>query len=468
MTEIPEDQILQCGKRFFESVKAEKPSVFDKSQWIGKVMDWAMKDDAFKVQLFRFVDVFPYLNTGNSLSKHLQEYFGDQEGAPTLLKWSAKGSRFGGALGNKILTLAIRYNIKSMAKQFIIGENSKAAIKNLLKLRKEGFTFVVDLLGEATVNEEEAETHFHRYLKLLDAIGKSQRKWQPVSTPDTPNTPSKDWGYAPMIQISVKVTALYSQIKPVDFENSVSKILQRIEPIYDKIIELGGALCLDMESYTYKSIIIEVFRRLRSHERFRHYPHLGIVLQAYLRDTEADLEQLIDWSKTQNLPIEIRLVKGAYWDYEVIQAEQHGWPPRVWNHKAETDAAFEQHALKILQNHAICYFACGSHNIRSISAVMETAKALNVPQNRYEFQVLYGMATPIRKGLHNIASRVRLYAPYGEIIPGMAYLVRRLLENTANESFLRLSFAEEADIKTLLQNPKQLISNCGEKHCLST
>ena len=107
----------------------------------------------------------------------------------------------------------------------------------------------------------------------------------------------------------------------------------------------------------------------------------------------------------------------------------------------------------ILENHQICHFACASHNIRSISAVMEMAQELNVPESRYEFQVLYGMAEPVRKGILKVAGRIRLYCPYGDMVPGMGYLVRRLLENTANESFLRQSFAEDAQIERLLEDP---------------
>ena len=115
--------------------------------------------------------------------------------------------------------------------------------------------------------------------------------------------------------------------------------------------------------------------------------------------------------------------------------------------------AYEKVARYILENHDMVYFACASHNVRTIASVMENAIALNVPPEGYEFQVLYGMAEPVRKGLRNVADRVRLYCPYGELIPGMAYLVRRLLENTANESFLKQSFADGAAIELLLENP---------------
>jgi RHH-type proline utilization regulon transcriptional repressor/proline dehydrogenase/delta 1-pyrroline-5-carboxylate dehydrogenase len=130
-----------------------------------------------------------------------------------------------------------------------------------------------------------------------------------------------------------------------------------------------------------------------------------------------------------------------------------GWEAPVWDRKAETDAAYERQARRILENHAICHFACASHNVRTISAVLETAHALNVPESRYEFQMLYGMAEPVRRGILSVAGRVRLYCPYGEMVPGMGYLVRRLLENTANESFLRRSFAESATVEQLLEDP---------------
>ncbi|MFW6314003.1 MAG: L-glutamate gamma-semialdehyde dehydrogenase, partial [Desulfohalobiaceae bacterium] len=170
-------------------------------------------------------------------------------------------------------------------------------------------------------------------------------------------------------------------------------------------------------------------------------------------------DQLLSWSKSKKLPIAIRLVKGAYWDYETITAKQNGWRVPVYTAKAETDAAFERQSRKILENSEICYYACASHNIRSIAAAMEMALDLGVPEKRYEYQALFGMAEPVRKGLLGVAQRVRLYCPYGAILPGMAYLVRRLLENTANESFLRQSFVEGAEMDLLLQDPSVLAAD---------
>ena len=155
-------------------------------------------------------------------------------------------------------------------------------------------------------------------------------------------------------------------------------------------------------------------------------------------------------------------MKGAYWDYETVKARQNGWEIPVWTIKAESDLAYERQARLILENHDICHFACASHNIRTISSVIENARSLHVPDDRYEFQVLYGMAEPVRKGILKVAGRIRLYCPYGDMVPGMGYLVRRLLENTANESFLRQSFAGEAEIEKLLEDPAITLLNIQE------
>ncbi len=446
-----EQAVRQTGQDFFTSIKGEAPSVFNKGFWTGKVMDWAMKNEDFKVQLFRFVDVLPYLNTNESLTRHIEEYFGaDQAEVPAVLKWGAGKSGLLGGLATKVMSKAIRANIESMAKQFIVGQETKEAVKNLKKLRADGFAFTVDLLGEATVSEEEADAYMNGYLELLEAIDKEHSKWKALGSET-----DLDWGFAPKINVSVKPSALYSQAKSVDVQGTVQGILSRLRPIYRKVKEMNGFLCIDMEALKYKEATLELYRQLRTEPEFMNYPHLSIVLQAYLKDTDKDLDELIAWAREKELPIAIRLVKGAYWDMETVLALQSGWEVPVWTNKAQSDMAFERQTKKILENSDIVYFQCASHNVRSIAYAMEAAKALKVPEQRYEFQVLYGMAEPVRKGLKNVADRVRLYCPYGELIPGMAYLVRRLLENTANESFLRQSFAEGEQVDKLLENPEE-------------
>jgi len=443
-----DQKIINRGKDFFASIKGEAPSLFNKSWWMGRVMGWAMNNERFKIQLFRFVDVLPYLGTRESLARHIEEYFatGDPD-IPKAMRWGAGKAGIIGRITGGIMQRTIRSNLESMARQFIIGETVKEALKTIKKIRRDGFTCTVDILGEATVSEKEAAASMDMYLQLLAALQENSRKWAAVGGTDL------DWGHAPLVNVSVKPSALFARIDPVDFEGSVQGIIRRLAVIYRKVIEMGGFLHIDMEHHLFKDITLEVYRRLRASAEFRHYPHFGVVLQSYLRETDADLQHLLAWAGENELPIAIRLVKGAYWDYETVTAGQNGREIPVYTCKAESDAAFERHSRLILENHALCYFACGSHNIRSISAVMEIAREVHVPESRYEFQVLYGMAEPVRKGLLQVAGRVRLYAPYGALLPGMAYLVRRLLENTANESFLRQSFVEEREVERLLENP---------------
>ena len=186
---------------------------------------------------------------------------------------------------------------------------------------------------------------------------------------------------------------------------------------------------------------------------FRDWADVGIAIQAYLRDTADDLQRLAQWARRRGTPVWVRLVKGAYWDYETVMAGQLGWPTPVWSHKWETDAYYEQLTDFLLENRRWLRPAFGSHNIRSLAHALATADLLDVPPHDYELQMLYGMAEPVKDVLVALGRRLRVYTPYGELLPGMAYLVRRLLENTANESFLRASFTEHTPVEQLLQNP---------------
>ncbi len=452
MQESTNAKAIERGKEMFASISGEKPSLFNKAAWMGKVMDWSMQNEQFKVQIFRFVDTFPSLTTPKLLTDHIREYFGDEKDMPAFLSTGAKVAGMLGSLGGGMLNKFISGNIHEMAKQFIVGEQTTDAVKNMKKLRKDGFAAVVDVLGEATLSHAEAEVYVNTYLELLDALEKDYNSWDALG-----NDPKQkeDWGHAPKINIAIKPTATFCLANPQDFEGSVVGILDQARRICKRAVELNAFFCIDMESYKHKDITLEVYRRLKL--EFKDYPHIGIVLQAYLKDAEKDTEELIAWARANKTQISIRLVKGAYWDYEVVKAKQMGWEVPVWTIKAESDACFERISYNILKNNDICHFACASHNVRTISAVLEIAKELNVDDSRYEFQVLYGMAEPVRRGILKIAGRVRLYCPYGDMVPGMGYLVRRLLENTANESFLRQSFVEEASLEKLLEDPHKTV-----------
>lgn len=434
-------QIIARGKALFAAIAGEKPSLFNSATWTGRVMAWCLQNEEFKTSLFRFVDVFPALQSSEQLTGHLRQYFGAEGDLPPVLASGARAAGMLGPLGGALLARVISTNIHEMARQFIIAENTAELVENLARLQRDGYAAVIDLLGEATLSNLEADRYLATYLQLLDVLAEEQQRRHLLPI----------LAGAPAINLAVKPTALYCQANPMDFAGSVEGMLTPLRRLTERVIQAGAFLCLDMESYRFKAIILEVYRRLKL--EFRDYPHLGIVLQAYLHDSDRDLNELLGWAETENIPISIRLVKGAYWDYETVRARQMGWELPVRTSKADTDAAFERLATTILQHQQISHLACASHNIRSIAAVQETARWLGVAESRYEFQMLYGMAEPVRRAIRNATGRVRLYCPYGEMVPGMGYLVRRLLENTANESFLRLSFELETDIEHLLEDP---------------
>src|ERR1035437_3091588 len=159
-------RIISRGKDFFAMVSGEKPSLFNKGAWMGKVMDWSMHNEQFKIQMFRFVDTFPSFTTGKMLTDHIREYFGEEKDMPPVLQSGARMAGMLGSLGGAVLNKVIADNIQEMGRQFIIGENTREAVKNIEKLRNEGFAAVLDVLGEAALTGEEAEEYVATYLEV--------------------------------------------------------------------------------------------------------------------------------------------------------------------------------------------------------------------------------------------------------------------------------------------------------------
>ena len=446
-------QVMDRARNLFERVRETQPSMFNLAWWSGKVMEWCMKNQEFKVEMFRFVDVLPYLNTSAAVARHLQEYFCRPEQCfPTPLQWGI--NRLSpDSMAAKIAAKGVRSNIVQMAKQFITGSTAADALPNLKRIRRDGLAFTLDLLGEATLSWPEAKEYQERYLELIQTLVGEQTRWRPLGD----GKPDLDWGHSPRVNISLKPSTFCPGMHPVNFEGAVERAIREIRPIMLAAKEAGAFVNIDIEQYAYKDLTLEIFRRTMNEPEFADYPHCGIVVQAYLRESADDAEKLIRWARRRTTPFTIRLVKGAYWDYETVIARREGWPVPVFEEKAETDANFEQVARQIMDNHKYVRLACASHNLRSIAFVLEYSRRLGLPKDEVEYQVLFGMAEPVRIALQEEKVPLRVYATVGELIPGMAYLVRRLLENTANESFLRQSYAEGVSIENLIEDPRRRI-----------
>ena len=265
----------------------------------------------------------------------------------------------------------------------------------------------------------------------------------------------------PVVNVSVKISALYSQMNPADPADAIAHLAPKLRPILRRARELGAFVNFDMESYAHKNTTLELFKTLFTENEFRDWPHAGIVVQAYLRDSGRDLRDLIAWGRERGTRFTVRLVKGAYWDYEKIKGRQNGWPIPVFLQKPQSDANFETLTRILLENEATVTSAFGSHNVRSIAHAQAMADQLGIDRSRFEFQLLYGMAGPIKRALVEMGYRVREYCPVGELLPGMSYLVRRLLENTSNEGFLRAKFSDNVSAADLLRDPNELVRHNG-------
>ena len=189
-------------------------------------------------------------------------------------------------------------------------------------------------------------------------------------------------------------------------------------------------------------------------EELRDGPSVGLVLQAYLRESPAQLDQVLAWaaSSERSPPLTVRLVKGAYWDHEVVEARQHGWSSPVFESKADCDRNFELLTRRLLDARPLVRVAIASHNLRSVAHAIAYNRAAGGRAEDLEMQVLRGLGDELAQALAAEGLRVRSYAPVGDLVAGMAYLVRRLLENTANESFLQ-SWRQGTSVDELLAAP---------------
>lgn len=441
-----QNQIKAKGEEILQRMEGQsKGSIFSKDFWYGRIMEWSMKNESFKTRMFRFVDVLPTLSNNNEVASHLKEYF--TEGGEEMPSVFNVGLGLG-ALAPSLMAGAIRKNVTQMAKMFITGESPEEALPVLIKGRKQKICSTVDLLGEATLGEKEALQYQQKYMELITWLAKDAEKWDEIPLIDRDHE-----GSLPKVNVSVKLSALYSQINDKAWNTTKDILKERLRPLMRTAIEKKVFLNLDMEQYSLKALTLEIFKELLMEPEFRAYPYFGCVIQAYLRDSYQDIRDMIDFAKARKAPVTVRLVKGAYWDYETIEAEQRAWPIPVYTNKAESDANYEACASLMLEHWQHLRGAFASHNVRTIAAVLTMAETMNVPKLALEVQMLYGMGDPIKKSLVDMGYRVREYAPIGELIPGMAYLVRRLLENTSNESWLRNKFAEGQSTDQLLKDP---------------
>jgi RHH-type proline utilization regulon transcriptional repressor/proline dehydrogenase/delta 1-pyrroline-5-carboxylate dehydrogenase len=443
-----ERRVREVGMRLAALEGRARARVFHLSWWADRLIGQAMADAAFRTRMLRLVDVFPVLASDEDVDAHLRE---ELEGLD-LPAWLRAGLGATGALpgGGRLSAGAARRVIEHMGTQFIAGTNPEDVARRVEWLWRRRTLATVDVLGEYTHSHEEADRYASRLAALVEALGVAQRAWPAIEALD-----EDDLGPVPRASVSVKASALVPSwsFTPLAADEAVRQASSRLMPVLERAAELGVFVWFDMERYDERLVTRRLVRELLERPSLRDL-HAGIVVQAYLREAESDLDELVSWGAGRVPPIGIRLVKGAYLDAELVEAEARGWPLPTFERKEETDASFEALVARLHDAHGTVRAAFGTHNLRSLAVVLVEAERRGIPVNGFEIQLLYGMAEPVHEAVRRLGARLRVYAPMGELVPGMAYLVRRLLENTANEGFVRRHFQEHCSLDELLEAPR--------------
>jgi proline dehydrogenase len=412
-----------------------------------KAMELASRDAELRAALFRLVDVTPATRSLDDLARHLTEYLDDVDERPPSLDVAMRMAN--NAPGRRALGAAAAAGVRHMAQRFIVGATPRDAVPTLRGLWDEGIASSVDLLGEATVTQPEADRYAARCADALDALADAYAR-----LPEKPQLERDTSGPLPRANLSVKVSALTPLLRPDAPDIGRDDAAARLRPLLQRARDHGAHLHVDMESLDSMEATLDLVFSLLEEDEFASAPSTGIVLQAYLRESPRMLDRILEWAEANpgRPPLVIRLVKGAYWDHEIIEARQHGWPMPVFEDKAACDRNFEELTRRLLDARPRVRVAIASHNLRSVSHAIAYDQSIGGAEGDVEFQVLRGLGDDLALALASFDVRVRAYCPVGDLVAGMAYLVRRLLENTSNESFL-YEQAKGVPIEALLAAP---------------
>lgn len=416
-----EAEVCAAGRELFALAASRQPRFYRGLN--GKLLVRAMADDGLRNALFQFVDVLPQLADSRQVASHLRAYLAEAAVLGLtgwLLRMAARPS----------LAWAVRRQSKRLAHHFLADETDAGLAAIIADLARVPALATVDVVGELVLTEAEAYAYQSRNLNLLRALPRAGQ-----------NPP----------QLSLKLTALTSRFDPLDAAGTRSRVFARLAPIVAAAATSGATLTVDMEHYALKPLILRLFL-----DMLGTWPagwQAAIALQAYLPETVHDVETLIGAAQHHGRRIGVRLVKGAYWDQEHAWAAQRNWPLPVFRSKADTDALYECITQRLLENTDCLHPAIASHNLRNQALALVWARRLDLAPERWEAQMIYGMAEPLRDAVAAAGVTMRVYVPVGDATLGIAYLIRRLLENTASNSILRRTYVEGGDFAALMAPP---------------
>ncbi len=368
--------------------------------WRQLVMKRLMRNPKLRMQTLQFVDVFPALLADEAIYRHAFEYFCCAKGSSSMIGKSPL---------SKITATSARKLVNFIASQFMVQPEKSELKKCLTDLQGLGVKHSLDILGEAVLSEAEAECYKEKYVSLTRMLG--------------------SLGFE--IDLSLKLSSLYSQFDPLAAKDSSDAVLARLDDICSAIAPLHGRITVDMEQYYFRDLTLQIFKQAVT--SFHGFIDLTIALQTYLKDSEKVLGRVISIAEECG-SFGIRLVKGAYWDYEVIMAKQKIWPIPVYEKQELTNESFKRNIDLALAAYPLIKTSVGSHNIDSLAYAMAKVQELRLPKDALEIQVLYGLGHPLIRPIAEMGFPLRVYIGIGNMVEGMSYLARRLLENTSQTS----------------------------------
>jgi RHH-type proline utilization regulon transcriptional repressor/proline dehydrogenase/delta 1-pyrroline-5-carboxylate dehydrogenase len=349
-------------------------------------------------------------------------------------------SRLVARVGEPVIRQAMRHAMRIMGAQFVLGRTITEAMKTAKPLLAQGYRFSFDMLGEAAYTMADAERYYNSYFNALGQVAKASSA---TKTADVMQRPS----------ISIKLSALHPRYEEMQRGRVLKEMLPKLVKLAIQAKNDHLGLTIDAEEMDRLDLSLEIFAGLAHAPELTNWNGLGLAVQAYSKGALAVLEWLENLAKTTRRQLPVRLVKGAYWDTEIKRAQEAGLPAYpVFTRKIATDVSYLACARYLLARRPLFYPQFASHNAQTIAAV----SVMSGEQGGFECQRLHGMGQALydeiidRDGLNLPA---RIYAPVGSHEDLLAYLVRRLLENGANSSFVNRLSDDEMPIETIIANP---------------
>nr|WP_234393836.1 bifunctional proline dehydrogenase/L-glutamate gamma-semialdehyde dehydrogenase PutA [Fangia hongkongensis] len=350
-----------------------------------------------------------------------------------------------------VIRRAVMHAMKVLGQQYVMGESINKALKRAEEKEKMGFSYSYDMLGEAATTAKDAEFYFKEYYQAIESIGKAAKYNNVRENPG----------------ISVKLSALHPRYEVAQSDRVHSEMYPKILALVELAKHHQIGINIDAEETERLELSLELVSRLAHENSLLGFDGIGIVVQAYQKRATFVLDYLIDLAERTDHRFMVRLVKGAYWDAEIKHAQVEGlagYP--VFTEKCYTDVSYQACVKKLFQNTAHIYPQFATHNAYSTAMVMHLAGSYK----DYEFQCLHGMGDALYDhvvGEKNYNIPCRIYAPVGTYKHLLPYLVRRLLENGANSSFVHRIVDEKTPIEALVEDPVEIARQKGfEPHHL--